>query len=149
MRPGSLIRMGITIGLCAATLAACGEGPPRAEPVRLGGEEISAERIERGRFAYGRYCRRCHGPTGRGDGPHGVGLPARPRDLTTGVYPQATGGHGERLPSDAELASLIRRGVPERGMPAFDLDAVEIDALVQYSKFLSARWRIPPRRASP
>ena len=122
-------------------ISACGEPPEPDPPVLLGGVEVSAEIIARGRFAYARICRRCHGPTGQGDGRHGLGLPARPRDLTSGQYPLATGDDSGRLPTDEELALIIRRGAPERGMPAIrSVRGEELHALVQYIKSLSPRW---------
>lgn len=130
----------VAAGLILLGLTACGEPPEPQPPVRLGGVEVPAEVIERGRFAYGRYCRRCHGPSGEGDGRHGLGLPVRPRDLTSGQYPHSVGDESGRLPTDEELSALILRGVPERGMPPIATGAEELNALVQYTKSLSPRW---------
>jgi mono/diheme cytochrome c family protein len=127
-----------------AGAAGCGQPSEPQGPVMLGGVEVPIATIERGAFAYGRYCRRCHGPTGQGDGPHGLGLTVRPRDLTRGPYTLSTQSGGARLPSDDELVSFMSRGAPANGMPAFDLDSQTMNAVVQYTKSLNARWRTAP-----
>ena len=147
-RPCSAIRsrswISFRLVCLVVSVAACGQPPEPPGPVLLGGVEVPMATIERGAFAYGRYCRRCHGPTGQGDGPHGLGLPVRPRDLTRGPYPLSTESDEARLPSDGELMRFLSRGAVATGMPAFDLDSQTMNALVQYTKSLDARWRTAP-----
>ncbi len=79
-----------------------------------------------GKRTYENQCAHCHG----GDGNGGEFAPAIVN----------------RLPSrnDDELAALIRAGLPNRGMPAFDLSAREIRALVEFLRVLR-----PPRLGDP
>jgi uncharacterized membrane protein YozB (DUF420 family) len=73
-------------------------------------------------------CAACHGAAGHGDGAAAAGLTPRPRDFTDPAWRTAR--------TDLELADIIRRGGPARGlsaaMPAHaDLAPPEIDALVR------------------
>lgn len=64
--------------------------------------------IARGEVLYQQYCQRCHGAAGRGDGPQVTQLPSRPADLHAHVP----------LHSDAELFTVITKGIPGTPMPA-------------------------------
>jgi mono/diheme cytochrome c family protein len=44
---------------------------------------LLAQDIDRGRIEFLSKCATCHGPAGRGDGPHSVKLKAKPPNLTT------------------------------------------------------------------
>jgi len=119
----------------------CGpsEGSEGGGSQRIDGRDVSAATMLRGSLAYGRLCRRCHGPTGQGDGRHGLALDRRPTNLRVGPYPVSTGGQ-DRLPTDAELANTIRVGVPSSGMPPHPMPEIDSDALVQYIKSLNPAW---------
>ena len=105
-----------TIVALSLSLVACGDGK-RAfeEPMVLGGVEVSPEVLNRGEFAYIRYCRGCHGQTGAGDGPYAVSLDPRPADLTRGEYPRL-GATGGELPSDEALERVIMEGIEGTAM---------------------------------
>ena len=83
-------------------------------------------------------CANCHGPEGKGDGQqvkdlnfkNENGTPARPRDLTQGVYK----GGGE--PED--LYARIVLGIPGTPMPATTkLSPQDLDALIAYVRSLA------------
>jgi alcohol dehydrogenase (cytochrome c) len=76
----------------------------------------------RGRTLYENRCASCHGADGNG-GEFGPAIAAR---LTSR--------------NDSELAAFLRTGVPERGMPAFDLPPAEMQQLIAYLRTLR-----PPR----
>jgi mono/diheme cytochrome c family protein len=123
----------------AALLAvlACG-GVARAE--ESSGLEVAAVPI------YRTACAPCHGDDGRGAGPVAFAIAPyrapRPRDFTTGVYKLRSTPSGT-LPTDADLARTIRRGIP-RYMPAFaDFDDREIAALVAYVRSFTTRFDGP------
>ena len=59
-----------------------------------------------GRELYVLFCARCHGESGRGDGPAGALLETKPRDFTDCARMQAI--------SDQELVAVIREGGPAR-----------------------------------
>ena len=65
-------------------------------------------RPNRGRAAFERTCARCHGADGQG-GEMGPGI-------TTRI----------RLRTDQELATLVRAGIPSKGMPGFHFADAEL-----------------------
>jgi len=82
----------------------------------------------RGGMLFAQNCARCHGSGGRGDGPEGVNLPSRPRDLTAPRMHDLT---------DGEIFQTISAG---RGyMPSWGdrLSEVQIWDLVNYVRTLS------------
>jgi mono/diheme cytochrome c family protein len=60
----------------------------------------------------------CHGDTGRGDGPVGLGLVPRPADFKIHM----AAGH-----TDAQLFDWISNGVPGTAMPAWKNELSEED----------------------
>jgi len=82
----------------------------------------------RGGMLFGQNCARCHGAMGKGDGPEGVNLPSRPRDLTASRV---------RGLADGEIFQTISQG---RGyMPSWlnRLSELQIWDLVNYIRTLS------------
>ena len=73
-----------------------------------------------GRTAYDQFCARCHGADGRG-GQMGPGIVARLSSR-----------------SDVELASLVRDGLPARGMPALAIAGPELRQLIAFLRTLRA-----------
>src|SRR5687768_2901281 len=72
-----------------------------------------------GRLAFQNRCAGCHGTDGNG-GEHGPSILAR-----------------IQARNDQELTTVIREGVPQRGMPAFnDMPAAEIGPLVSFLRTL-------------
>jgi mono/diheme cytochrome c family protein len=71
----------------AFVLAACGGGEaaatPEAIPAEFAGKTnpLGAESATAGAEIYKTYCLACHGEKGAGDGPAGVGLSPKPKDL--------------------------------------------------------------------
>ena len=95
--------------------------PVNPEP----GDLLSATR---GGLLFSQNCARCHGRGGKGDGPEGVNLPSRPRDLTA---PRVRGL------ADGEIFQTISQG---RGyMPSWQsrLSELQIWDLVNYIRTLS------------
>ena len=88
----------------------------------------SAQDIDRGRRTFEAVCGRCHG----GDGNGAEMGPAIVQRL--------------RARDDRQLASLIRDGIPARGMPPSPLPDPDIAALV---RFLRTIERDPPPDAAP
>jgi len=80
-----------------------------------------AQNLQMGRVTYVSRCVACHGGDGAG-GEHGPAIVSR------------LGGH-----SDAELATIVREGIPNRGMPAFKLTDPESSDLIAFLRTLRPR----------
>lgn len=88
---------------------------------------------------YRRHCAHCHGISGDGKGPTAAILNPYPRDYRTGVF-KFKSTYTAAQPTDDDLRKTIKDGIPGTAMPAFALlQPDEIDALVEYVKYLSIR----------
>jgi mono/diheme cytochrome c family protein len=70
----------------------------------------NAVSVEAGKAVYAKYCRSCHGPEGKGDGP------GTPKDVHPANLTDAKWDHGS---TDGEIFTTIKMGVP----PKFDMDS--------------------------
>ena len=103
----------------------------------------SADGTAKGLFR--EHCAHCHGVTGDGLGPTSPFLNPYPRDYRKGVFKFKSTPKGGR-PTTADLKRILINGIPGTSMPSFKLlpDA-EIDALVDYVKYLSMRGEVERR----
>jgi alcohol dehydrogenase (cytochrome c) len=94
---------------------------------------VDAQSLDAGRKGYEARCVSCHGTDGTGGG-HGPGFAdvSKPRAAT----PRA-------------LRDLIRRGIPEAGMPSFQIPDAELDAIVAYVTMLRAPAADHPSPGDP
>ncbi len=103
----------------------------------VGGRAAAADTHPNGQVLYVQYCERCHGVTGRGDGPDGEILVTPPRDLRSGVL--------ERYSTD-DLVRRLRSGVPlELALDpaALRTRAADVESLAGYLERLPAvDWRL-------
>lgn len=67
--------------------------------------------IAAGQKLYGTHCVTCHGPKGAGDGVQASKFTPRPSNIVDAQWK-----HG---PSDGEIFTVIRKGVPKTSMSAF------------------------------
>lgn len=138
--PGAAFRrLGAALTL-AMLLCACTEsGIGKFHGSRtLGGEEVSAETLNRGRELYLKYCVSCHGAKGDGQGPAASGL--EPRDFTAADF-RSKSTEGDALPTHEDLVRMISEGAVDRGMPAWNgLRDEDLDALAHFIKTFSPRW---------
>ncbi|WP_181870040.1 c-type cytochrome [Halomonas sp. DQ26W] len=88
--------------------------------------EGASEQVVRGETLYQDNCAFCHAPDGSGRNWIGSFLEPRPRDLTAPTV--------MRHMTPSRLAAVIRQGLPETSMPAWEavLDEAEIAAMVAY-----------------
>ena len=91
---------------------------------------------------YRRLCAHCHGVTGGGDGPTALFLKPYPRDFRRGIFKFKSTERSAR-PTTADLKRTLRNGLPGSAMPSFALlPEDEIEALVEYVKYLSIRGQL-------
>jgi len=126
------------LSLLVAT-AACSKKPFDA-PQKLGGEWVSAKKLNLGWETYNNYCMQCHGVAGDGLGPASQGMSPPPRNFKTGTFKFGTVALGE-LPTDADLKHIIRQGLNGTAMLPWDISEERLDAVVQYIKTFSPKWR--------
>ena len=88
---------------------------------------------------YRRHCAHCHGVSGDGRGPTAMILNPYPRDYRPGLF-KFKSTTRESKPTTDDLHRVLVDGIPGTAMPSFALlRADELDALVEYVKYLSMR----------
>src|SRR5439155_18049998 len=92
-----------------------------------------AQAIDSGRQQFLARCASCHGEDGGGG--------ARGSKIVNVDQPRASSGEAVR--------DLIRRGIPNVGMPAFPLSDEELDSIATYVMSLRASAAKPPAAAEP
>ena len=123
-----------------------------------GAEAQAADAGGRGKALYEAKCALCHGVSGKGDGPSADRLLPAPRDFTAGKFKIRSTASGQ-LPTDEDLARVIRDGMPGSSMPAWGkviTDAKDLQALVAYVKGFAEGFKgakpeaakVPPEVAS-
>lgn len=117
------------------------EAEPRFKaPMKLGGREIPASVLNEGHVAYLQYCRACHGDKGDGKGPSAPGLRPPPRDFTQGSF-KFGWVLDQKLPRDEDLVRIVRGGLHGTAMLGWDVPDAKLDAILQYIKTLSPKWK--------
>lgn len=88
---------------------------------------------------YRQHCVHCHGVTGDGVGPTAAFLAPYPRDFRKGVF-KFTSTNESAKPTKEDLKRTLKQGIAGTAMPSFALlPEADIDALVEYVKYLSLR----------
>ncbi|HXD86585.1 MAG TPA: cytochrome c [Urbifossiella sp.] len=83
-----------------------------------------------GSALYARHCAHCHGSQGDGAGSTAANLWPRPRNFREGRFRLVTTQNG--IPSDNDLLTVLRNGIPGSSMPAFGhLGDSELLALIE------------------
>ncbi len=101
--------------------------------------------VDRG--LYRKHCVHCHGINGDGRGPTARFLNPYPRDYRQGVFKFKT-TYNPAKPTDADLRRVLNNGVPGTSMPSFALlTESEVDALLEYVKYLSIRGEMETKLA--
>lgn len=125
--PGVALRLAPVLALALAAAPVFGQADVEID---LGTEE----QRQAGEALYDKWCAQCHGETGDGRGIAAPYLQPRPRDFTAGKYKIRTTPNGT-MPTDADVARVIREGIPYTGMPGFpELGETGIRNLVYYLK---------------
>ncbi len=124
----------------AALASLIGCEPAFDKPMKLGGVEVSAEQLNRGKEAFTQYCRPCHGDKGDGTGPASYGLRPPPRDFTAATFKFAHVPSGQ-LPTDADFMRIVRGGLHGTAMLAWQVPDDTLRDIIQYIKTFSPRWQ--------
>ncbi len=91
------------------------------------------------------HCVTCHALEGSGAGPASVFQNPYPRDFRHGVFKWKSTERGYK-PTRDDIRGLLMKGIPGTAMPSFaSLDPEDLDALVDYVVFLSARGEVERR----
>jgi DMSO reductase family type II enzyme heme b subunit len=87
---------------------------------------------------YMKRCSQCHGEEGDGQGVAAELMYPAPRDFTLGLFKYKTTQADSEFPTDADLLTTIRDGLPGTAMPGWKtiLSDVEIEALIQKIKVI-------------
>jgi mono/diheme cytochrome c family protein len=113
-----------------------------ASKLRMAAGAVSSDQEGAPHGLYRKHCAHCHGVTGDGMGPTAAFLNPYPRDYRMGVFKFKSTPKGGR-PTDADLHKTLVKGIPGTAMPSFRLLAdTEIDALIDYVKYLSIRGEV-------
>lgn len=112
------------------------------DKIRLAAGPTGGNKDGSQRGLFRQHCVHCHGITGDGAGPTAAFLIPYPRDYRKGIYKFKATERGSR-PRAADLAKVLREGIPGTAMPSFVLlPSDEIDALVEYVRYLSIRGEV-------
>jgi mono/diheme cytochrome c family protein len=96
-----------------------------------------------GKKLYDKFCAQCHGANGDGQGVAAPYLEPKPRDFTAGKYKIRTTQSGA-LPTDEDLRSILRRGMPYTSMPAWpEFTEEELQNIVYHLKTFSRDFANP------
>ena len=107
------------------------------------------ELFEEGRFVFEQNCIVCHGQFGDGTGELSPGLSIKPRSFRTGVFKYRTTPVG-KMPTNDDLKRTVRDGITGTAMGMFtNLRQEELNAVVEYIKGFSRKWKDPANYAPP
>ena len=111
----------------------------RRERLHFAAGPVGSDELGRARGLYRQHCAHCHGINGDGAGPTAAFLNPYPRDYRMGIFKFKT-TPTVSPPTDDDLERILINGIPGTAMPSFKvLDDGEIEALVNYVKYLSIR----------
>ncbi|NCX98423.1 MAG: cytochrome c [Planctomycetia bacterium] len=107
--------------------------------LRLAAGPVRSDIVGRKNGLYREHCVHCHGITGDGLGPTAAFLNPYPRDYRPGVFKFKSTERSSK-PTHADLVRVLHNGAAGSSMPSFALlSPGEVDALVEYVKYLSIR----------
>jgi len=111
----------------------------KIDRIEMAAGPVWSDEHGRQRGLYRQHCGHCHGTSGDGAGPTAMILDPYPRDYRPGLFKFKSTERGAK-PTDEDLKRVVHDGVPGTAMPSFALlPEAEIDALVEYVKYLSLR----------
>lgn len=128
----------LALSALSLTLVGCSE-KKFDEPMKLGGQLVSAETLNAGKENYTLYCRACHGDEGDGNGPASFGLRPPPRDFRQAQF--KFGWVVDGMPHDDDFKRIVRDGLHGTAMLNWEIPDRELDPVIQYIKtFAPSDW---------
>ena len=119
-----------------------GEGLVSIENLQLAAGPVASRRDGSPQGLYREHCAHCHGITGDGAGPTASFLNPYPRDFRLGKF-KFKSTELFKPPTDEDIKRTLHRGISGTAMPSFALlPDEELDALVDYVKYLSIRGQV-------
>lgn len=113
--------------------------------LKLAAGPVGSDEQGNPRGLYREHCAHCHGITGDGVGPTAAFLNPYPRDYRKGQFKFKSTPVGQK-PTHADLKKIVLEGIPGTAMPSFKLlPDLEVEALVDYVKYLSLRGEVERR----
>lgn len=113
--------------------------------LKLAAGPVKSDQEGRVTGLYRKHCVHCHGITGDGQGPTARALNPYPRDFRMGIFKFKSTPKGSK-PTHDDLKKILQDGIAGTAMPSFRLlDEGELDALVNYVKYLSIRGEVERR----
>ncbi|HVU87277.1 MAG TPA: cytochrome c [Pirellulales bacterium] len=107
--------------------------------IELASGRAGSNESGRQRGLYRQHCAHCHGISGDGAGPTAAFLNPYPRDYRTGAFKFKSTARAAK-PTNDDMRRILHEGIAGTAMPSFLLlPDDEIDALVEYVKYLSIR----------
>lgn len=150
----SVARMFRRIVFTLCVLLACtdarADGSIAGEPSAWKPNLPDAEQFSRGSYVYEQNCQVCHGQRGDGKGELAETLVPKPRSFRRGVFKYGSTPSG-KLPTNDDLARVVRNGLAGTGMGIFGdrLSPSDLQAVTEYIKSFSRKWRDPKNYAPP
>jgi mono/diheme cytochrome c family protein len=113
--------------------------------LKLAAGPVGSDEQGNPRGLYREHCAHCHGITGDGAGPTAAFLNPYPRDYRKGQFKFKSTPVGQK-PTHDDLKRIVLEGIPGTAMPSFKLlPDLEVEALVEYVKYLSIRGEVERR----
>jgi len=113
--------------------------------LKLAAGPVGSDEQGNPRGLYREHCAHCHGITGDGAGPTAAFLNPYPRDYRKGQFKFKSTPVGQK-PTHHDLKRIVLEGIPGTAMPSFKLlPDLEVEALVEYVKYLSIRGEVERR----
>lgn len=133
--------------VCLGLLAGCSRGvpagksaaakAPRTEKATSAAQQAELMRRARAKELYTVHCEACHGEKGDGNGPAAPYLDPPPRNFARAEFRLVTSVN--RVPSDADLTTVLERGMPGSAMlPQVHIPEQDRRLLVDYIRQLAA-----------
>lgn len=118
----------------------------RLDRLQVAAGPVGRDEHQQKRGLYREHCAHCHGISGDGAGPTAAFLNPYPRNYRPGWFKFKSTPGKNVAPTDHDLDTILREGIPDTAMPSFRL-LIEAErlALIDYVKYLAIRGEVERR----